>query len=429
MKRRYKIFLLIFLTILVSYQIATCQEETIDAKFRFAIIGDYGDASEEELAVAKLIKSWSPDFIITVGDNNYDDGGFLTIDKNIGQFFHTFIGNYAGRFGQGSAENRFFPTLGNHDWNTVGANPYLEYFTLPGNERYYDFIWEDVHFFAIDSDDHEPHGTSLNSRQGKWFQEQIASSTARFKVVYFHHPPYTSGNHGSTPRMRWGFKDLGADVVIAGHDHHYERLVVDGLNFIVTGNGGKSIRGFGRKRPESVSRYNKNFGASLATVTDDFVRFEHYSIAKGSKLIDRVDIPIKENTETLESDQEEKSIKEQFNSAVNDLNTTQLSFRHSSKRAIVRTKKLGLALNNLRLILERDEATCSKDITKKLRQIESIINSLEKRICTPTTKNQNKCISVNILNSVTPKLINALDKLKSISNTDNNNNDILDICE
>jgi hypothetical protein len=64
--------------------------------------------------------------------------------------------------------NQFFPTLGNHDWYTPGAQPYLDYFHLPGNERYYDFVWGPVHFFAIDSDENEPDGVNQSSVQAKW---------------------------------------------------------------------------------------------------------------------------------------------------------------------------------------------------------------------------------------------------------------------
>ena len=59
-----------------------------EATVKIAVIGDYGDAGPSEAAVANLIKGWSPDFIITTGDNNYQDGGADTIDANVGQYFH-----------------------------------------------------------------------------------------------------------------------------------------------------------------------------------------------------------------------------------------------------------------------------------------------------------------------------------------------------
>ena len=110
--------------------------------FRYAVIGDYGKGNQEEEDVANLIKSWKPDLIITTGDNNYPDGEADTIDENIGQYFHEFIHPYKGSYGEGAQQNRFFPSLGNHDWHAKDVQPYLDYFTLPGNERYYDFTWE-----------------------------------------------------------------------------------------------------------------------------------------------------------------------------------------------------------------------------------------------------------------------------------------------
>src|SRR5215212_4305264 len=123
---------------------------------RFAVIGDYGWAGQAALDVSNLVRSWNPDFIITTGDNNYDNGAASTIDPNIGQYYHDFIFPYTGTYGPGAPFNKFFPALGNHDWNTAGATPYLSFFTLPNNERYYDFASGPVHLYSIDSDGHEP---------------------------------------------------------------------------------------------------------------------------------------------------------------------------------------------------------------------------------------------------------------------------------
>ncbi len=83
---------------------------------RFAVIGDFGQAGQPEQDVANLVKSWDPDLIITVGDNNYPVGAATTIDQNIGQYYHDFIYPYMGAYGAGATANRFFPSLGNHDW-------------------------------------------------------------------------------------------------------------------------------------------------------------------------------------------------------------------------------------------------------------------------------------------------------------------------
>jgi hypothetical protein len=96
------------------------------APIHFAVIGDFGEGNQAEADVAALVHGWNPDFVITVGDNNYPLGEASTIDDRIGKYYHDFIFPYTGKFGPGATENRFFPTLGNHDWYTDGAKPYLE---------------------------------------------------------------------------------------------------------------------------------------------------------------------------------------------------------------------------------------------------------------------------------------------------------------
>jgi tartrate-resistant acid phosphatase type 5 len=208
------------------------QRTLLAGDVRFAVIGDFGANTTQEGDVANRVKSWNPDLVITTGDNNYQLGEASTIDANIGKYYHEFIFPYTGSFGAGSptGTNRFFPSLGNHDWLQPNAQPYINYFTLPGNERYYSFRRGAVEFFAIDSDPHEPDlgyvndtTSTENSIQGQWLQNALAASTAPWKVVYMHHPPFSSGtNHGSADWMRWPFEAWGADVVMAGHEHNYE---------------------------------------------------------------------------------------------------------------------------------------------------------------------------------------------------------------
>jgi hypothetical protein len=251
---------------------------------RFAVIGDYGMGNQAEADVAALVDSWQPDFVITTGDNNYPDGSAQTIDANIGQFYHSYIYPYRGAFGHGADVNRFFPTLGNHDWNTSSAQPYLDYFTLPGNERYYDFVWGPLHLYALDSDSREPDGVGQSSIQAAWLQARLASSTSPWNIVYFHHAPYSSGYHGSITWARWPYKDWGASVVLAGHDHTYERLLVDGIPYFVNGLGGGSIYNFGAPLPESQARYNADYGAMLILASDTSVTFQLFN--RDQELID-----------------------------------------------------------------------------------------------------------------------------------------------
>lgn len=262
----------------VSQTVVSPTATSIDS-IRFAVIGDYGVAGEYMAAVAELVISWRPDIILTVGDNNYPDGEAATIDENIGQYFHDYIYPYTGEYGEGAVQNRFFPTLGNHDWNTLSAQPYLDYFTLPGNERYYDFVWGPVHFFAIDSDSREPDRIGRSSTQAAWLQAALAASTAQWKIVYMHHPPYSSALHGSEAALQWPFQEWGANAVISGHDHVYERILIDGFPYFVNGLGGSPNRyGFILPISGSQTRYRAMHGAMLVDATLNQIIFQFVNV-------------------------------------------------------------------------------------------------------------------------------------------------------
>lgn len=240
---------------------------------RFAVFGDYGMATTDEARVSNLVHSWNPDFIITTGDNNYTgltDG----IDGVIGRYYSDFIGNYWGAYGAGSRTTRFWPSPGNHDWDVANLTAYTDYFTLPGNERYYDVNLGLVHLFALDSDPHEPDGTTEDSVQARWLQGRLARSSACFKIVYFHHPAYSSGPHGSSFEMRWPFEAWGADVVMAGHDHVYERFEVGQIPYFTVGLGGGSPYSFVTTIPESRAQFNSDFGAMLVTANRRGMNFD-----------------------------------------------------------------------------------------------------------------------------------------------------------
>lgn len=269
---------------------------------RFAVIGDYGYAGANEAAVAAMVRSWAPDILISVGDNNYNTGAASTIDQNIGQYFSDYIYPYSGTFTPSVTltQNQFFPALGNHDWGNTfpdpnGADPYLAYFTLPGNERYYDFVWGPVHFYALDSDLNEPDGVTASSLQAAWLERQLASAAEKWRVVYLHHPPYSSGTiHGSTPSLQWPFRSWGATAVLAGHEHNYERIIQDGIPFFVNGLGGKSDNyPFSPTPvPGSAYRINNTYGAMLVTANDTLIQFEFYAITNSASPLDTFTVTI-----------------------------------------------------------------------------------------------------------------------------------------
>jgi tartrate-resistant acid phosphatase type 5 len=261
----------------------TPTETTIPA-VHFAVIGDYGLAGQYEADVAALVASWNPDFVLTVGDNNYPYGSSTTIDENIGQYYHAYIFPYTVSYGNGADVNRFFPSLGNHDWITSNAQPYLDYFELPGNKRYYDFSWGAVQFYALDSDPHEPDAVGLSSVQAGWLHAELANSVLPWKVVYFHHAAYSSGPHGSTNWMQWPFAQWGASAVLAGHDHTYERLSIDGIPYFVNGLGGGAIYSFGDILPQSQVHYNNNWGAMLVEADASHMTFQF--ITRAGDIVD-----------------------------------------------------------------------------------------------------------------------------------------------
>jgi hypothetical protein len=264
---------------------------------RFAVIGDYGESSGTA-KVAQLIDNLNVDFILTVGDNVY---GSETFDQGVGKYFSSYIGNYKGAYGSGAASNHFYPTLGNHDYSDGGLTNYLNYFTLPGNEKYYTFKIGPVQFFALDSNSQDPAGITSGSAQGQWLKNGLAASDSPYKIVYFHHAPFSSGlEHGSTPALQWPFEAWGATAVLSGHDHDYERVMRDDngdgikMPYFVDGLGGHSIYGFGSTVSGSAIRYNGDNGAMLVEANDQAITFKFVAVGAGGtgKVIDSFTIPL-----------------------------------------------------------------------------------------------------------------------------------------
>lgn len=253
----------------------------------FAIIGDFGVAGEPAADVSRLVHGWTPEFVLTTGDNNYDDGAASTIDANIGQYYHDFIAPYSGKYGDGAKDMRFFPALGNHDWRTSDLKPHTDYFVLPGNERFYTVSWGPVDVFVVDSDPHEPAGITFDSTQAKWLELAMRAADGPWKLVIMHHPPYSSGDHGSSEALRWPYAEWGATAVIAGHDHHYERLEIDGTLYFVNGLGGNPNRyAVGEPIAGSAFHYNADHGAMRVYADAQGIAFEF--IDRAGKTIDTV---------------------------------------------------------------------------------------------------------------------------------------------
>ena len=307
--RPLQILLISLLTLLFSCEEAEFQSGTVipyeGPTIPFAIIGDYGLAGEAAKKVSELVHSWDPEFIITTGDNNYPDGALATLEDNIIQYYEDYIYNpdaliYLRCNGRASQEqvNRFFPSLGNHDYdNPIGANPYFAFFTLPGNEQYYDFQRGSAHFFCLESDPILEE-SCCEHKQAQWLKEKLSQSTAAFKIVYMHHGPYTLSKHLPYQNLRWPFKEWGVDLVVYGHNHVYERFspndpanptyVVNGIGgspFLSDCSNGSIPKGYSHQCLDGIH------GAIRGWITKDELHLELYTVGQSAEAIDAWIIP------------------------------------------------------------------------------------------------------------------------------------------
>jgi len=227
---------------------------------RFAVIGDWGYQNSDgssyasTQAVADMVHAWSPELILTVGDNTYCSAA---------NWAGCVTRYYSGFISSDVSANRFFPALGNHDWDATLAGWNATFPALPNNKRYYKFAQEMVEFVVLDSDLREPDGTTLSSTQGQWFQHFAEQRNSVWRIVAFHHPAYSSSLHGSSAWMQWNFEQFAVDAVFMGHDHTYERVMHGGIPYFVNGWGGRSLYNFGLPVAGSVVRYNETYGALL----------------------------------------------------------------------------------------------------------------------------------------------------------------------
>jgi tartrate-resistant acid phosphatase type 5 len=136
-------------------------------------------------------------------------------------------------------------------------------------------VWGPLHLFALNSDYREPDGHHQNSTQAMWLRDGLAASVAPWKLVYMHVPPYSSGLHGSAAVMQWPYAEWGATAVLAGHDHTYERLLIDGFPYFVNGLGGYPARyPFGSEVEGSQIFFNEDYGAMLVEATETTMTFQ-----------------------------------------------------------------------------------------------------------------------------------------------------------
>lgn len=218
-----------------TYTFTTKRDLSGDDPLRVAVVGDFGGFTTDELRVVTQIMFWNPDILLTTGDNAYETGTLDEFQVNVFKPYQAIF-----------PEVPVYPSMGNHDYTTDAGAPYKSIFELPqgnsGNEDYYSFNYDYVHFVVINSNlDY-----SVGSEQYTWLEDDLANADEQWKIVYFHHPVFSSGEHGSTAGMDTVlaplFSTYDVDLVLNGHDHDYERMSkVDGVLYVVTGGGGKSL--------------------------------------------------------------------------------------------------------------------------------------------------------------------------------------------
>lgn len=219
--------------------------------------GDIADCGRDRgRATAALIEA-NPGTVFTAGDNAYDAG-------SAGQFRDCYDPGW-GRF-----RDRTRPAPGNHDWGTKDLAGYLGYFGAaagPNGTSWYSYDLGTWHVVMLDSNCSSVGGCDPASEQGRWLADDLRANGTRCTVAIWHHPRFSSGTHGNDPSVApfWrALYDAGADLVINGHDHDYERFAPQdpdgnldrerGVRQFVVGTGGAELRDFPTTQPNSQVR-------------------------------------------------------------------------------------------------------------------------------------------------------------------------------
>ena len=161
--------------------------------------------------------------------------------------------------------------LGNHEYNTGTAATAIAYFGLP-ERGYYSYRLGSWHVVVLNSNCRPAGGCEDGSPQQRWLAADLARNRTRCTLAYWHHPRFSSGYHGSDSTVAPLWRTLArarADVVLAGHDHHYERFApFGGIRSFVVGTGGRSFYPVVRRilRPKSVVSNASTYGVLRLTL-------------------------------------------------------------------------------------------------------------------------------------------------------------------
>lgn len=232
--------------------------------------GDIASCSSSgDEATANLLDTLAGD-ILVLGDLAYESGTATE-----------FANCYNPTWGR--HKSRTYPAPGNHEYNTLNATGYYGYFGAAAGDPtqgYYSFDLGSWHIIALNSNCSAIGGCGAGSPQEVWLRADLAASAAQCTLAFWHHPRFSSGiTHGSNAAMQpfWqALYDYGADVVLVGHVHNYERFdpqtpsgVADpatGIRQFVVGTGGRSHYGFAAPLPNSVARDSTSYGVLRMTL-------------------------------------------------------------------------------------------------------------------------------------------------------------------
>jgi hypothetical protein len=219
-------------------------------------------------ATAKLVDDL-PGTVAILGDSVYPDGTRSQFEDCYGPTWGRFI-------------DRTRPAPGNHEYHTANAAGYFAYFGARAgdpDEGWYAYDLGAWRIYALNSNCGEIGGCDARSKQVAWLRADLAANARQCVLAYWHHPRYSSARHGSQPQTDglWdALYDAGAEVVLGGHDHVYERFgptsdeghqdPARGIVEFVVGTGGYSHYEFVNVLPTSRVRNNTAFGVLALTL-------------------------------------------------------------------------------------------------------------------------------------------------------------------
>jgi len=245
-----------------------------DGSTRFAVIGDTGSGTAQQREVGDMMIKYRAlfpfEFVLMMGDNMYGGEAPQDFEKKFAEPYRALLNDKV----------KFYATLGNHD-QALQVN--YENFNMNGKE-YYRFTKGNIAFYSLNSN-------YMDKKQVKWLEDELSRETAPWKVMFFHHPPYSSAKaHGSDGQLREVvepiFLKYGVDVVLTGHDHVYERMKPQkGIYYFVSGAGGKLRTGdIDRDSAITEKSYDRDLHFMLFEVAGDQMYFQ--AISRTGETID-----------------------------------------------------------------------------------------------------------------------------------------------